>query len=194
MKLAKYSYALLLFAAVGLFSCSDDDKPTSNNKISIGESTSKITKGVFLKDVEPGHDDNNNEIYNNELAFLGEGVTVTTSNGEVVATAQGTIMSLLFRGEGRTLDAGTYTWQEEEHNQAFDLWAAYLSIDWNTETQIDYEFGSGTFVVTKSGNKYTVTFEGVAHLEDGDGEVVPGSELNVSIKYEGSFLEIDREF
>jgi hypothetical protein len=189
-------YALIVCAAVGLFSCNDDETPTTpDNKFSLGATDYKITNGLFIKDVEPGMDNDGNEYYRNELTFTGDGITITEVDGEVTGSGQGSYATLLINNAGRELQTGTYTWQAEENEQPFDLWAGNITIDWQKGTQTDYLMTSGTLTVSRTGTSYKATFEGVAYPEDMiNGGIVSGSSpLNVKLQFEGSLLAFDAD-
>src|SRR5690349_21702094 len=151
----------LLLAVVSLFSCNEIENTVPDNNFSLGENTFKIIKGAFLKGMEPGTDTDGNEYYRNELILAGEGIMLTETDGHLVGTGQGSFVNLLINNKGRELEAGTYTWQSEENEQPFDLWAGYVTIDWQKDSEIKYELGSGTLTIVKSGTTYKTSFEGI---------------------------------
>jgi hypothetical protein len=194
MKLVTRNFALLLFVAVGLFSCKDDDKaPAPDNKFTIGDNSYKIKTGIFFKDVEPNSDDNGTDYYRNSISFLTDGISFTDVDGEEIATGEGDMVDLLINNEGRELKAGTYTWQSEENEQPFDLWSASVTLNWNGAGETEYDFKSGTLVVAKSGDTFTITFEGIA-VGDANHDEIPDSEVTVSGQFEGTLLEKDFDF
>lgn len=195
MTLLGKNFTLLLFASLILFSCKDDDGPgkTIDNNFSLGERNFDITSAGFVIDSDPGTDGDGDEYYRNEL-FFSEGISLGTGGGEPSPSGTGHYISLLINNEGQELEPGTYTWQSEENEQPFDLWAAYLTTDWHTETQTDYELVSGTLTVTKSGNIYTIDFEGVAYQEGEEGEQLPDTDEIVTVKFKGSLAQFERDF
>jgi hypothetical protein len=195
MKLVNRNLALLLLAGITLVSCNDDETPTTpDNKFAVGADTYKITNGAFLKDIEPGTDGVGHEYYRNELFLAGEGITLATVDGKLTGTGDGSRILLLINNVGRDFQAGTYTWQSEANEQPFDLWAGYINIAGQNQSEVDYDLESGTLTVTKSGSTYKATFEGVAHQEDENEVEVPNSDVTVTFQYEGSLLQADAEF
>jgi hypothetical protein len=196
MKLVSRNVALLLFATISIVSCKDDDEKAPDNKFAIGDNSYKIAKGVFLKDLSVGEDDNGNEYYRNELAFITDGINVIEVDGETEATGEGNLVSLLINNEGQELEVGTYTWQSEENEQPFDFWAGDVVVGWNSANEgsgTDYEFQSGTVTVAKSGDKYIITFEGVA-IGDANHDEMPDAPVTVSGQFEGKLMAGQRDF
>lgn len=193
MKLVARNFAVLTFLAVGLFSCKDDEGSPKANKLTIGEDSYGVTSGVFLKDVEPGTDNDGNEYFRNELLLGADGLTVSIDDGSVMFEGEGTIVDFMINNEGQELQAGTYTFQSEENEQPFDLWWGSIYVNWTGDTSTEYEVESGSMVITKSGDKYKATFEGVAHQEDDFGNEVADTDVTVSFQYEGAFPAGDRD-
>jgi hypothetical protein len=198
MKLVSRNAAFLLFATIAIVSCKDDEpsKPAPDNKFSIEDDNYTIKTGMFLKDMTVGLDANNNEYYRNSVIFTTDGVTTITVDGETQALGAGDIVELMLNNAGQALEAGTYTWQSEEHEQPFDFWSGQITLDWDATVQdsgIEYNFTSGTVTVAKSDDTYTITFEGVA-VGDVNHDELPDEPVTVSGQFEGKLTEGQRDF
>lgn len=199
MKKVSLKAALLLFATISIVSCKDDDEPSKaapDNKFTIGDNVSKIATGYFIKDLSVGHDDNENAYYRNSLFFITEGITTTTVEGETEALGEGDLLELQINNAGQELQVGTYTWQSEENEQPFDLWSAQAHLGWKRadgDAGTEFNFQSGNVVVAKSGDVWTITFEGVA-VGDANHDEILDAPVNVSGKFEGSLSLAQRDF
>ena len=120
-----------------------------------------------------------------------EGITITSSNGVLNGSGSGNIVVLMINNKGRELQAGTYTWQSEENEKPFDLWAGYVTTDSEKATEKNFDLLSGTLTITKVGTTYKATFEGIAIQEDDNEEHIAGTETTVSFQFEGAVLTGD---
>lgn len=192
-KLFTQKLLLLVLSVFVLSACGEDDeKSGTKGEFTLGDETTTISSGLFAYDTSPQEDDNENVYHRNELIFLGKGLKVVSSGGEYELTGDGNMLDLLVNNSGEQLEVGTYTWQSEENEQPFDLWAGWLTLNVNSDNEEEYELESGTLVVTKSGSTYKITFTGTAYLSfDGARGLPP---IVVTAEFEGTLKTFGFDF
>jgi hypothetical protein len=163
---SNYVLKLIAFAMVGLsFSAySDDDKKEEKpkNQFTVDGAATPITSAAFIYDEDASISDvDGNPYYRHELALLP--VTITIQG--TLAKGTGNMIDLMINGSTIELAPGTYVFTGEEENaKALEVWAAYLEMNFNstTNTRDESLFTSGELVISKSGETYTIDFEGTA--------------------------------
>ncbi|RAW02356.1 hypothetical protein [Pseudochryseolinea flava] len=198
LKLTVLTAAMSLLA---LSSCKDDDKKIAvDNKLTANTETIKLTDAAFIWDTKAGTDDDGNEYYRNELAFLSAGMQISANeDGSPKLTGNATIMTLLINNDIQELQPGTYTWQGEEHEQPFDLWDAYYYKNYDLESEQRYGFSTAQLVVTKSGDSFTLVLSGTAYpsirSEFGwDGLDLEEDPIAVTLQYQGTLKNFKQDF
>lgn len=186
---------LFAFSTAVLSACSDDDEVKTKGEITFSDQKTKITSGVFAHDTSPAEDDNGNVYHRNQLILFGTGLRLVESgDDEYEISGTGHYLYLMLNGSDQELKTGTYTWQSEDNQQPFDLWAGEFIKNANTANEEEYDLRSGTVTVTKSGDTFKISFSGTAILEI-DGEVPPNTEpITVTAQFEGKLTRVPFDF
>lgn len=98
--------------------------------------------------------------------MLSDGFTYTTQHP--TGTGKGDVIILEITSPTTDLEPGTYTYVgSDNNNKPFDFWNSLILLDYSTTTTNTgeaYEFLTGKIVVTKSGDTYTIDFDGTVAL------------------------------
>jgi hypothetical protein len=155
---------LLLAGAVVIFSSCKDDDEKSAGSFKIEDVSTTIKTGVFIYSSELSGE--NDDIYRHEVAFLGEGLSI--SDDEAVGEGNALLMEIV--SSTTALEPGTYAFKGSDvGSEPFDFSYGTAYIDLNAADEQDFDFTEGTITVSKSGDVYTIDVSGTA-----DGLAVEG--------------------
>jgi hypothetical protein len=162
--------ALLYFFMIGMVSltaCKDDDAEegplVADNTVSINNQTFNLNQAFLLEGNDPG-----TSVDNHILAIA------STAGDDFVVFS-------IFRPEGQTTLAGTYTAAPSSSMNANTFNGAFMGInceeDDSGQAMCDNEYRTGdtptgTLTITKSGNIFTVNFD--VNFTDGSTETLRG--------------------
>jgi len=180
----KFLHALMLATAVaGLSACSDDDDGPSN--YFKYDTTVKSIKTASIDSIGGSKDTNGNKLYAIGLFF-----------GDAVPPGVISEFDLILYSSTQVLADGTYTITDlsqvgPKSNQIIDQ-AIGLDIemdeDGNTKGGTEYDLTSGSAVIKKSGDSYTVDFTGKAVVRAAD----ESTAKDVKMHFSGKFTDITR--
>lgn len=92
---------------------------------------------------------------------------------------EGDVINLDVLSSTTDLEPGTYEYTgTEEGGVPFDLWDGSVYLDWNTQDESELTITGGTMKVSKSGDTYTIDFDGVS------------GETTIKIHYTGTVTKI----
>lgn len=159
MKRNVFNILLLAAAAVVFSSCKDDDDDKASSSFTIDGVSTTLKGGALLYDGTPSESPVDGEdIYRHSIGLFGEGVTVEGSE----LAGSGNVIDFDVVSSSTDLEPGTYTYKASEENAAFDLWDGAAHYDWNTQEESEWAVTGGTLKVSKSGDTYTLDFDGVS--------------------------------
>lgn len=165
MKKSILNILLLAGAAIIFSSCKDDDEKSAGS-FKIEDVSTPIKTGVFIYSSELSGE--NDDIYRHEVAFLGEGLSVSDVDIDVVGEGNALLLEIV--SSTTALEPGTYAFKGSDvGSKPFDLSYGTAYIDLNTPDKQDFEFTGGTMTVSKSGDVYTIDVNATA-----DGLAVEG--------------------
>ncbi|MDR4988287.1 MAG: hypothetical protein RG741_05550 [Bacteroidales bacterium] len=150
-----------LVALIALFSCGKEDDPGGDNGtanyIKYDGVTYELSYGFLVY-----YGQYSGEGFSFNLYLVSDGIDFDAENWNFSGQGHGIFFELFSPTEER-LEAGTYTYEAEETEDAFTFsWAAFmqeLDLDDQTSTQINITGGS--VVVALSGSTYTLTIDAV---------------------------------
>jgi hypothetical protein len=162
--------SMLTLAVVALMitSCKDDKEEGPASYFTLENEKNPLKLGALY--VDPSSSTNSQTgaaYYRHDIVLAGDGFEVDLSNGDAEIKGQGNAMALSIVSASQELEAGTFNFTGTEENPTpFDFWDGTVYMNYNTETEAHdavYQFTAGKITVTKSGDIYTVDFEGTIH-------------------------------
>jgi hypothetical protein len=161
----KFTNALLLAVAVVLASCGDDDEaPSSYYTLDGAKKT--LASGVFFYDDSPGESKSGKDIYFHQVVLVSAGINVTGTS----ATGTGDLVTLMLASGTTQLEIGTHSFVgSDTESEPKDFVYGDIAVGFNASSgnsTAEYDFTSGTVTVAKSGDIYTIDFEGKVALEN----------------------------
>lgn len=162
MKRNVLNILLLAAAAVVFSSCKDDDDKASNEFKIDGASVSIKSAGL-LYDPTPGESPKTGEdIYFHFVTFLSEGLTLTDEGNGPFVSGEGDGLTFGLISSTTDLEPGKYEFTGTDDNAApFDFFDGSGYYDLNTNDESEFDITGGTVTVSKSGDTYTIDFDGV---------------------------------
>ncbi len=161
----RFTNALLLAAAVVLASCGDDDDGPSSY-YTLDGSKKGLASGVFFYDDSPGESKSGKTIYYHQVTLVSGGININGSN----STGTGDLVSLMLASETKQLEIGSHSFVgDDSEAEPKDFVYGFIDVGFNAsngQSTSEYEFESGTVTVAKSGDTYTIDFEGQVILEN----------------------------
>src|SRR5688500_13722574 len=147
MKRNTLNILLLAGAAVIFSSCKDDDEKSAGS-FKIEDVSTTIKTGAFIYSSELSGE--NDDIYRHEVAFLGEGLSVSDLDIDIVGEGNALLLEIV--SSTTVLEPGTYAFKGSDvGSKPFDLSYGTAHIDLNTADVQDFNFTGGTMTVSKSG-------------------------------------------
>jgi hypothetical protein len=161
----KFTNALLLVVAVVLASCGDDDEGPSSY-YTLDGSKKTLASGVFFYDDSPGESNSGKEIYYHQVILVSAGIDMTGTS----ATGTGDLVTLMLASGTTPLETGTHSFVGDDMEaEPKDFVYGDIAVGFNASSgnsTAKYDFTSGTVTVAKSGDIYTIDFEGKVVVEN----------------------------
>lgn len=155
----KITNALLLVVAVVLASCGDDDEGPSSY-YTLDGSKKTMVSGVFFYDDSPGESKSGKDIYFHQVVLVSAGINVTGTN----PSGTGDLVTLMLASETTQLETGSHSFVgDDTESEPKDFVYGDIAVGFNASSGNStalYDFTSGTVTVAKSGDIYTIDFEG----------------------------------
>lgn len=184
---------MLAITLLAFTACSDDEIKTKG-QLMFSEIETAVASGWFVQDTSPNYDGNENEYFRNQLAFFGKGLKATKSSGGYAISGSGDMLELYINNAEQGLKTGTYTWQDEENEQPFDLWYGLYTQNANTEDEATYRLTEGTLTVSKSGDAYKISFEGIAYFEFDEVKQAGLPPVDIALEFKGPLKKAKFDF
>lgn len=182
----RFTNALLLAVAVVMASCGDDDEGPSNYYVKDGSKKGLSSSAVWLYDENAGTSSAGADIYFHDITLFSSGISINGTS----ATGKGDVITLMLSSGSTEIETGTHEFVGNDTDaEPNDFVAGYMDLDFDVSTQQgdEYEFESGKVTVAKSGDVYTVDFEGQATSSD------LSKKVQVSGHYSGTFTKIPKD-
>jgi hypothetical protein len=162
------SLTVLAVVAVLITSCKDDKEDGPSNNFTVEGSKKGLSFGMLAVDVDAATNNETGAVYyRHEIVLAGDGFELDMSGGDPDLKGQGDGIALAIVSATQELEVGTFNFTGTEENPTpFDFWDGNVYINYNTttdETDAVYIFTSGKITVAKSGDIYTIDFEGTVH-------------------------------
>lgn len=161
----RFTNALLLAVAVVMASCGDDDEGPSSY-YTLDGSKKTLASGIFFYDDSPGESKSGKTIYYYQVTLVSAGINVngTSSSGT------GDLVTLMLASETTQLEIGSHSFVgDDTEAEPQDFVYGDIAVGFNASTgnaTSEYDFESGTVTVAKSGDIYTIDFEGEVVVEN----------------------------
>lgn len=161
----RFTNALLLAVAVVLASCGDDDEGPSSYYTMDG-SKKTLASGVFFYDNTPGESKSGKDIYYHQVTLVSADINLVGAS----PSGTGDLVTLMLASGTTGLEIGSHSFVgSDSESEPKDFVYGDIAMGFNAATgdrTSEYDFESGTVTVAKSGDIYTIDFEGEVVLEN----------------------------